>query len=331
MTTEKKHVENVAIVSVLDLFSHMSRCGFKLHSSHFNPESLTDGTFIPKDEQWLSANVVYNKTEANLSIGCIIPGMADGRETVICKTLPVIRSGEYVNSNLKLALPTQLVGKLPMNTYERLPIENEEDGSGFVMVDVNIGALPLIAQCEKRVMLEEIVGTIAMFYREDFILKHLEFITPMGYCNSIPMYRLTNTKKSSPKKTAGVVFEFSVKEFPRVPTMRFAEQIAESSPVYADEVFAAIDEDFKSSTGDIQTATYEQRQWLEDRLRQQIFAWIIDHEDAELPPKSTFVADLYTCKTQNKTYPITITIKTKRNKKSSENATKTHTSRRYCG
>lgn len=307
MTTTKEKQKSTTVESVLDLFGRLSRVGFKLHSSHFTPESLTDGTFTPKDERWLWANVVYSKTEANLSISCIIPGMADGRETVICETLPVIRSLEYVNRSLKLLLPTKLIDSLPKEVYEKMDDEEED------AVCVNIDRLPLVSSNETGVMLEEIVGTITKFYREDFILKHLEFVTPMGYCNSMPMYQLINTKKSSPKKTAGgIVFEFSVKEFPRTPTMRSAKQIAESSPVYADKVFAAIDEDFKSSTGNTQTATYEQRRRLEETLRQQIFVWIFDHQHVELPPKSKFIADLYTSKTQNKTYPITITIKTKR-------------------
>mgnify|MGYP000936804766 CR=1 FL=1 len=310
MITEKKErPENVAIVSVLDLFSHMSHGSIKLHVSHFKPETLTDGVFIPDDEQWLDSYVVYSKTEANLSIGCMISGMANGERTYIYKTLPVIRSGEYVNERLKLALPVQLADRLPVNTYENY----EKLPDGFAMVDINLGTLPLMAECEKGVMIEEIIGTIGQLYHEDLILKHLESMFP-SYHTSIPVYQLTNVEKSKPKKKTGVIFEFSIKEFPKVPTVRTREEIENSKATYVDEIFAAIGVDFNSSTDDIQTATYDRRRQLEDKLRQQIFSWIVDHKDSELPPKQSFLVSVYESKTQNKSFPITITTKTKRAK-----------------
>ena len=300
----------MAIVSVLDLFSHMSRCKFKLHSSHFKPETLTDGVFTPDCEQWLDSYVVYSKTEANLSIGCMISGMANGERTYIYKTLPVIRSGEYVNERLKLALPVQLADKLPVNTYENY----EKLPEGFAMVDINLGALPLIAPCESGVLIEEIVGTIGQLYHEDLVLKHLESMLP-SYHTSTPAYQLTNVEKSKPKKKTGVIFEFSIKEFPKVPTVRTQEEIENSKVTYVDEIFAAIGVDFKSSTvEDIQTATYNRRRQLEDKLRQQIFSWIVDHQHTELPLKQSFLVSVYESKTQNKSFPITITTKTKRAK-----------------
>lgn len=310
MTTTKERSENVAIVSVLDLFSHMSHGNVKLHASHFKPETLTDGIFAPDDEKWLDSYVVYSKTEANLSIGCMIPGMANGEHTYIYKTLPVVRAGELINERLKLALPVQLADMLPANTYENY----EKLPDDFVMVDTNLGALPLIAPCESGVLIEEIVGTIEQLYHEDLVLKHLESMFP-SYHTSIPAYQLTNVKKSKPKKKTGVIFEFSIKEFPKVPTVRTQEEIENSRATYADEIFAAIGIDFKSSTAeDIQTATYDRRRQLEDRLRQQIFSWIVDHKDGELPPKQSFLVSVYESKTQNKSFPITITTKTKRAK-----------------
>ena len=307
-TTKEEKTENVAIVSVLDLFSHMSHGNVKLHTSHFKPETLTDGVFTPDHEQWLDSYVVYNKTEANLSIGCMISGTANGERTYIYKALPVVRAGELINERLKLALPIQLADRLPVNTYknyEKLP-------DGFAMVDINLGALPLIAEYEKGVMIEEIVGTIGQLYHEDLILKHLESMFP-SYRTSIPVYQLMNVEKSKPKKKTGVIFEFSIKEFPKVPTVRTQEEIENSKATYADEIFAAIGVDFKSSTAeDIQTATYDRRRQLEDKLRQQIFSWIVDHKDGELPPKQSFLVSVYESKTQNKSFPITITTKTKR-------------------
>lgn len=309
-TTKEEKQENMAIVSVLDLFSHMSHDSTKLHASHFKPETLTDGIFIPDCDQWLDSYVVYSKTEANLSIGCMISGTANNERTYIYKALPVVRSGELINDRLKLALPVQLADRLPVNTYENY----EKLPDGFAMVDINLGALPIIAPCESGVLIEEIVGTIGQLYHEDLILKHLES-TISSYRTSTPAYQLTNVEKSKPKKKTGVIFEFSIKEFPKVPTVRTQEEIENSKATYVDEIFAAIGVDFKSSTvEDIQTATYDRRRQLEDRLRQQIFSWIVDHKDGELSPKQSFLVSVYESKTQNKSFPITITTKTKRAK-----------------